>query len=212
PVVAEPGAPVQVRLEHREPERARRVEADGVDGESAQTEPGRHPVRPQPCALAHSERREPENGHRDRGRKRECYQRDEHERRAARGGLEPIRERARLCERIGQPTGDEHQQRHGARPGESAFHLTCSVNGAVRIRPRSWNWRKSRQVPATGSSTPTLSFPGPAGRPTTLAPPKMLVQPGVFGPQTWVWKYSSVAARKKIACASAPNHGWRVTS
>ena len=33
------------------------------------------------------------------------------------------------------------------------------------MRPRSRNCRKSRQVPATGSSTPTFSLPGPAGRP-----------------------------------------------
>ena len=86
-------------------------------------------------------------------------------------------------ERVGEPARGEHEQRDRAEPEEAArSHRTRSVKGAVDDAAAVWNWRKSRQVPATGSSTPTFSWPGPAGRPTTFAPPRMLVQPGVDGP------------------------------
>ena len=48
-------------------------------------------------------------------------------------------------------------------------HATFSVNGAVSTCPSTWVWRNSRQVPATGTSTPTVSLPGVVELPVTFA-------------------------------------------
>ena len=69
-----------------------------------------------------------------------------------------------------------------------SFHLTSSVNGAVSTRPFTSVWRKRRQVPGAGTSTPTVSRPGFDDVPTTCAPPSVEVQPLAPGAQTWVWK------------------------
>ncbi len=65
---------------------------------------------------------------------------------------------------------------------------TWSVYGAVTTFPSRRNCRKSRQVPATGSSMPTFSCPGVVEVPVTRAPPSTLEQPLAPGAQTWVWK------------------------
>jgi hypothetical protein len=62
------------------------------------------------------------------------------------------------------------------------------VNGAVSTRPSTFVWMNSRQVPATGSSTPISRSPGVLDVPVTWAPPSVLVQPWAPGAQTCVWK------------------------
>src|SRR5581483_9946331 len=69
-----------------------------------------------------------------------------------------------------------------------SFQATWRVKGAVRIRPATLHWRKRRQVPGAGTSTPTVSFPGDDEVPVTFAGPRMLVQPVAPGEQTCVWK------------------------
>ena len=54
--------------------------------------------------------------------------------------------------------------------------------------PFTWHWRKSRQVPATGTRTPTVSLPGVVELPVTFVAPSALVQPTAPALQTWVWK------------------------
>src|SRR5262245_61770896 len=183
-VEAEPRPPVQVRLEGRERERARDVEGDGAEGQPPEPQPRRDALRAEPGALAHAEGRQPDDEDRHRRRNAERDQGHGDEAGAARRALEHPRERAGR-DRVSERASTEHEQRdHGGPEQEPGLHRTFSVNGADITRPRSRNWRKSRQVPAIGSSTPTLSFPGPSGRPTTVAPPRTLVQPGVSGPQT----------------------------
>ena len=65
---------------------------------------------------------------------------------------------------------------------------TLSVKRAVMTCPSTRHWRKSRHVPATGTSTPTVSLPGVEERPVILVAPRVLVQPEAPGEQTWVWK------------------------
>ena len=45
-----------------------------------------------------------------------------------------------------------------------------------------------RQVPATGTSTPTVSLPGLVELPVTFVAPSTLVQPLAPAAQTCVWK------------------------
>src|SRR5439155_5118818 len=71
---------------------------------------------------------------------------------------------------------------------EAAHHRTVRVKGAVRTRPSTLHCRKSRHVPATGSSTPTRRTPGRVDRPVTRAPPNTLVQPDTPAEHTCVWK------------------------
>src|SRR5579884_3082812 len=70
----------------------------------------------------------------------------------------------------------------------STPQVTFSVNGAVRTWPSTRHWRNSRQVPGTGTSTPTVSFPGVDELPATLVAPITLEQPVAPGAQTCVWK------------------------
>ena len=62
------------------------------------------------------------------------------------------------------------------------------MNGAVITRPSTRDWRNSRQVPASGTSTPTVSFPGVVDVPVTFVPPSALVHADAPGAQTCVWK------------------------
>ena len=62
------------------------------------------------------------------------------------------------------------------------------MKGTVSTFPLILHWRKSRQVPEAGTSTPTFSLPGVFEVPVTLAGPRTLVQPLTPGAQTWVWK------------------------
>src|SRR5262249_40691956 len=73
-------------------------------------------------------------------------------------------------------------------PDERPRHLTCRVKGAVRILPPTCVCKNSRQVPGTGTSTPTVSLPGVAEVPVTFVAPRKLVQPVAPGAQTCVWK------------------------
>src|SRR5919197_318210 len=74
--------------------------------------------------------------------------------------------RERHCEPAAGATPD-HRRRS---------HRTSRVKGAVKTWPSTFVCRKSRQVPLTGTSTPTVSFPGAAERPVTLSPPRTAVQ------------------------------------
>src|SRR5262249_15184068 len=50
--------------------------------------------------------------------------------------------------------GRERERGDDRRQDEAAHQLTFRVNGAVSTLPFTFAWMKSRQVPATGSSTP----------------------------------------------------------
>ena len=76
----------------------------------------------------------------------------------------------------------------GERERNRTFHLTSRVKGAVSTRPFARVCRNRRHVPATGTSTPTRSFPGVVELPLTCVAPRMLVQPLAPGAQTCVWK------------------------
>src|SRR5262249_51804156 len=139
--------------------------------------------------LADAERGRPE--HRA-GEPEPGGERDEHDEREARPAglvLEVERERARV-QRVDERPRAQHHERGGARPCRQPPHSpTFSVYGAVTTLPPSgWNWRNSLHVPATGTSTPTCSFPGVADVPVTLDPPSTLAQPVAPGAHTCVWK------------------------
>ena len=61
--------------------------------------------------------------------------------------------------------GRSERYRDDGRDDERASHRTTSVNGAVITRPSTRHWRNSRHVPASGTSTPTVSLPGVADVP-----------------------------------------------
>ena len=100
-VEAEPRTPVQIRLEVREGEAARDVEADGADGQPPQPQPRGDALRVEPGPLAHSEGGEPHDEDGSGRRYAERDERDRHEAGAAGGALQHARERARL-ERVGE--------------------------------------------------------------------------------------------------------------
>ena len=187
-VEADPGSPVQVRLEHGKGERA-----------------GERRARPRAAragAGATSARLARAAGARARGRRaRPARRRASSRARSARArpasrprgsGRRPS---ARAHGRAGSARG---RKRASARSGRAGPRRPATAGGALSSHAQ----RKGsgddaaavteleEEAPGSGdgSSTPTFSFPGPAGRPTTFAPPKMLVQPGVEGPQTCVWK------------------------
>ena len=62
-----------------------------------------------------------------------------------------------------------------------SFHRTAVVSG-YRFA------LKSRQVPGTGSKTPTRNWPGLVALPVTRVEPRTLVQPVIPAEQTRVWK------------------------
>src|SRR5581483_10581825 len=133
--------------------------------------------------------REPEDG---RCRRRGDGDGDgEHEREvgAARLVLQlQHRERLPRCEGVHDRACGQNHRGTEHSPDGRADHFTCRVKGAVRMWPPTSTWRKSRHVPATGTSTPTVSLPGVAERPVTRVAPRKLVQPLAPGSQTWVWK------------------------
>src|SRR5262249_34761494 len=97
-------------------------------------------------------------------------------------------QRAPGRERVDDRPRREHDRRAEHRPDCRPNHLTCRVNGAVRILPSTSVCRKSRQMPGTGTRTPTGSLPGVDERPVTCVAPRKLVQPDAPGAQTCVWK------------------------
>ena len=182
---AEPGAPVQVRLEQREREAScASVEDDGAQREPAQAQPRRD--------------RAPAAGVRARARRARRARRrapTEHGASPSETSVTTTRlgppasasstawRAGSALQRVGEPARDRDEQRDDGRATRGSA-LSSHLQRKRRRHDAAaiWNWRKSRQVPATGSSTPTCSLPGPAGRPVTFAPPKTLVQPGVERP------------------------------
>ena len=80
----------------------------------------------------------------------------------------------RVCERPSGEGDDECRRCPTRRAGDRVAawaHATFSVNGAVSTCPSTCVWRNSRQVPATGTSTPTVSLPGVVDVPVTFAVP-----------------------------------------
>src|SRR5438105_2188310 len=190
PVEAEARPPVQVRLERREGERGGDEEPERSAEDMKRAERRRLAgASRQEVALADGYGRDPEHGRRGGGRARQCHDSGYDESRPAGLALElvPVDRRmlrARVCERA-RGEDDEPGDR---KPGQPAAHRTRSVKGAVRIFPFAWNWRKSRQVPGSGTSTTTFRRPGLDERPTARAPPRIDVQPVAAGLHTCGWK------------------------
>jgi len=95
-------------------------------------------------------------------------------------------------DRIRDAAGQEDNESRSEDPGErldcTAGHRTTSVNGAVSMRPSTLHCRKSRQVPGTGSRTPTRNCPGLVALPVIRVEPRTLVHPVIPAVQTCVWK------------------------
>src|SRR5439155_9447437 len=190
-VPAETRTPVQVRLEQSERQARRDEEEDAPEDEPRQREPRSRDERVllERESLANGDDRKPEHcrcEHRGDGNRDDQNSR---ELRAARLVLEPeygerLPGRKRVDDRARRD--DDAGGEHG--PDRRADHLTWRVKGAVRIFPPTCAWRNRRQVPGTGTSTPTVSLPGVVDLPVTCAPPRKLVQPVAPGAQTWVWK------------------------
>ena len=188
-VEADPGAPVQVRLEQREGERAGEVE--------------RRPRGARAGAGAASARRARAAGARARARRPRRARR----RAPSRAGSAPARRASRSrgsarrrSARARGPAGSARARRRAsARSARAGPRRPATPGGALSSHPQ----RKGsgddaaavtelqEQPPGPGdrqAARRRSAVPGPAGRPTTFAPPSTLVQPGVEGPQTWVWK------------------------
>ena len=209
PVVAEAGPPVEVRLE--------RIERGAARGEQQQRR-RRHPPpadrsrRGSPChqvPLADAERNQPDDSGGERKRDGERDESRNDETRSSHRVLERRADEGRpRGELVGNGARTKHDHRARSSPQERpSRHRTRSVNGAVRTLPPTLHCRNSRHVPGCGSKTPTLNLPGVDECPLIRTPPKDPAHAGVRAPHTCVWKYASVPARKKIACASAPNQG-----
>src|SRR5947208_3803217 len=189
PVPAESCAPVQVRLEQPAGERGRDRE-DQRERERANVTEPRPGLLERPAleqlALANAERGQPAD--RDRERRAQC-DRDEREHRQGRtaGALFEHACGGARRERVRNAPCQEDDERRGEDPGEY-FHRTPRVNGAVSTRPSTLHCKKSRQVPGTGSKTPTRNWPGLVALPVTRVEPRTLVQPVIPAEQTWVWK------------------------
>ena len=131
-------------------------------------------------ALADRERRE--RDHRSADREREPERDSGHDEQPGPTGL-PLELDGEWARRelVDDPAGREHDERADGEPERRGAgdgpHATRSVNGAVRTCPFTWHCRKSRQVPGTGTSTPTVSLPGVVELPVTFVAPSTLVQP-----------------------------------
>src|SRR5438309_832207 len=123
-----------------------------------------------------------EHGRRAGGRARQCHDGGYDEARPADLALELVPDDRRMRrERVRERARGEDDERGDRKPVQSAAHRTRSVKGAVRIFPFAWNWRKSRQIPGSGTSTTTFRRPGLDERPTARAPPRIDVQPVAAG-------------------------------
>src|SRR6266576_6109418 len=178
PVPAESCAPVQVRLEkpagdrgrdredQRKRERSNRTEATPRLFERAALEQ---------LALANAERGQPADRDCERRAQRDPDEREHRQCRTPGTVLEHACGGARR-ERVRNAPCQEDDERRGEDPGEHS-HRTTRVNGAVSTRPSTLHRKKSRQVPGTGSKTPTRNWPGLVALPVTRVEPRTLVQP-----------------------------------
>src|SRR5581483_5984008 len=161
---------VEVLSDQRADVRTVRVEEGDRDPPPAEV---RQPNRPAAVVVEREPRRERVTGDPDSaGVRRRCV--------GVRG-----------CRRVAPAAACEHNQREREqreRAQHASAHCTLSVNGAVTMWPFTWHCRNNRHVPATGTSTPTVSFPGVDDVPVTRAPPSRLVHPVAPGAHTWVWK------------------------
>jgi len=118
---------------------------------SRASDPGVH-------TLANAERGQPADRDRERRAQRDRNEREHRECRTAGTVLERACGGARR-DRVRNAPRQEDDERRGEEPGE-CFHVTTRVNGAVSTRPSTLHCKKSRQVPGTGSKTPTRNWPG----------------------------------------------------
>src|SRR5205823_2223555 len=163
-------------------------EKKGPLGAEARRRSGQH-ARLEQGTLANAERGEPADRDGDAPGQRQRHEREHRQTGSAGLLLQQASGRARGYG-VAEPTGDQDDE-PGAGPLNGCpqpSHPTVSVKGAVNTRPSTLHWRKSRQVPPTGSSTPTRRCPGLVTVPVTRVGPSTLVQPLTPAAQTCVWK------------------------
>ena len=125
PVPAEPGAPVDRRLEEREAERGRGEERQRPDGEPQRPEPRRRNERAslEREPLAHRHHGEPQHGGRDERRRGDSG--GEHDRR---GAARPPGRRAPGAARRGWASGHRRSRGQRARPARRASGQSQSLS------------------------------------------------------------------------------------
>ena len=193
PVEAETGAPVDRGFDEREDDRGGQPEEDRVDQQATKAQPwGRIRDSGQGVTLLDRDHREPDERGGSGRPEAEDYDRHDDEPGPPGGLLKLQRDHGGLWnERVHEHSRGQHHERREGRPERQSTdaagpgHVrTRSVNGAVSTLPSAFVCRNSRQTPASGTSTPTVSFPGVVERPVTRAAPRTLVHPVASGLQT----------------------------
>ena len=116
-------------------------------------------------------------------------------------------------ERVDDRARREHDRDGDERPDrepQTQRQRTWSVKGTVSTLPSGLHCRNSRHVPGAGTRTPTLSFPGVVELPVTLPGRARSCSRSRRARRRGCGSSRGCRWRKKIAWASAPNQGVNV--